>query len=293
MRLLVSGGTGLLGQGFLRVAREAGGQAGRHEVRCLVRTTSPVERLEGLDLAYGDARDAGSMEKALRGMDAFVHIAGIEHTPHVLEAMRRAEVERLVVVSSTSAHSRFEFRSAPRLTNEALLKESGLRWTVVRPSMIYGTELDHNMHKLLRFLDRSPVFPVFGSGENLWQPVYYEDLSRGLYEALVREGAVGEIYDLPGARPLRYADLVRVAADALGKKTRIARIPAEPVRRGLLVAERLKVPLPVKSEQVLRLREDKAYPFDKARRELDYAPHPFEEGISLEAGRLRSIGMVR
>jgi len=288
MKILVSGGTGLLGQGLLRVLRESG----EHEVRCFVRMTSPVERLEGLELVYGNARDAHSMKRALRGIDAFVHIAGIEHTLQVLEAMHQAGVGRILMISSTSAHSRFSFRSTPRLINEALLLESGLRWTVVRPSMIYGSELDHNMHKLLRFLDRSPVFPLVGSGENLWQPVYHEDLARGLYAALTRPGTEGEIYDLPGKRPLRYVDLVRTAAGALGKKVRIVRIPAEPVRRGLLAAERLKVPLPVKSEQVLRLQEDKAYLYEKAKAELDYDPRPFEEGIALEAERLREIGLV-
>ena len=289
MKILVSGGTGLLGQGLLRVLRENG----EHEVRCLVRRTSPVERLEGLELAYGDAGDAGSMSRALREMDAFVHIAGIRYTPEVLEALRRARVERLVIVSSTSAHSRFEFRSAPRLVNEALLVGSGLRWTVVRPSMIYGSELDHNMHKLLRFLDRSPVFPLFGSGESLWQPVYYEDLARGLYAALNGPGTDGQIYDLPGPRPLTYLDLVRTAAGALGKRIRIVRIPAEPVRRALVLAERIGLPLPVSSEQVLRLREDKAYSYEKAREELGYAPRTFKEGIALEVGRLREIGLVR
>jgi nucleoside-diphosphate-sugar epimerase len=199
---------------------------------------------------------------------------------------------KVVMISSTSVHSRFEFRSAPRLMNEALLPGSGLSWTVVRPAMIYGSELDHNMHKLLRFLDRSPVFPLFGSGENLWQPVYYEDLARGVYAALTRPGTEGRIYDLPGARPLTYLDLVRTAASSLGKKVRIVRVPAEPVRRALLTAERLRLPLPVSSEQVLRLREDKAYPYDKAKEELGYAPRVFKEGIALEVERLREIGLV-
>jgi nucleoside-diphosphate-sugar epimerase len=289
VKVLVSGGTGLLGQGFLRVFQEAG----EHEARCLVRPTSRTERLKGFELRYGDAEDAGSMEKALRGTDAFVHIAGIEYTPQVLEAMYWAGVERLVVVSSTSAYSRFEFQSAPRLTNEALLPESGLRWTVVRPSMIYGTELDHNMHKLLRFLDRFPIFPLFGDGENLWQPVYYEDVAQGMYAALTKPRTEGEIYDLPGERPLPFIELVRTAAGALNKKARIIHVPAEPVRRGLLVTERLRVPLPVKSEQVLRLREDKSYPYEKAGEELGYAPRAFAEGIALEVGRLRELGMVR
>ena len=289
MKILVSGGTGLLGQGLLRLLRETG----KHEVRCFVRRTSPVERLGGLELAYGDAGDADSMARALRGMDAFVHVAGIRYTTEVLDAMRWAGVERLVIVSSTSAHSQFEFRSAPWLVNESLLAGSGFRWTVARPSMIYGSEIDHNMHKLLRFLDRWPVFPLFGSGENLWQPVYYEDLARGLYAALTEPGTEGQIYDLPGPRPLTYIDLIRTAALALGKSTRIVRIPAEPVRQALVVAERIGLPWPVSSEQVLRLREDKAYPYEKAREELGYAPRAFKEGITLEVGRLREIGMVR
>jgi uncharacterized protein YbjT (DUF2867 family) len=289
VKILVSGGTGLLGQGLLRLLRETG----KHEVRCFVRRTSPVERLGGLELAYGDAGDADSMARALRGMDAFVHVAGIRYTTEVLDAMRWAGVERLVIVSSTSAHSQFEFRSAPWLVNESLLVGSGFRWTVARPSMIYGSEIDHNMHKLLRFLDRWPVFPLFGSGENLWQPVYYEDLARGLYAALTEPGTEGQIYDLPGPRPLTYIDLIRTAALALGKSTRIVRIPAEPVRQALVVAERIGLPWPVSSEQVLRLREDKAYPYEKAREELGYAPRAFKEGITLEVGRLREIGMVR
>lgn len=289
MKILVSGGTGLLGQAFLRALRESG----EHEVRCLVRATSPIERLEGFELAYGDAQDADSLKRALRGTDAFVHVAGIQYTPQVLEAMRRTGVNRLLLVSSTSAHSRFTFRSAPRLKMEALLSGSGLSWTIVRPSMIYGSELDHNMHKLLRFLDRSPVFPMFGSGENLWQPVYYEDVVQGVVAALERRGTVGQIYDLPGAQALSYIEMVRVAAGALGRKARIVRVPTGPVRRVLEVAEVLRIPFPIKAEQVLRLNEDKAYPYEKAKKELDYAPRSFEEGIALEVKRLREIGMVR
>jgi nucleoside-diphosphate-sugar epimerase len=198
-----------------------------------------------------------------------------------------------VVVSSTSAHSAYEFRSGLYLRMEELVRESGLDYTIVRPTMIYGSELDKNMHRLLRSLDRSPVFPVFGSGENLWQPVYHEDCAEGVYEALVRPAAVGHSYDLPGSEPLTYLELVRTAAYSLGRKPRIVRLPLEPVRLALATAERLRLPLPIGSEQVLRLREDKAYPYDKAKRELGYAPRTFREGIALEVARLRELGMVR
>ena len=291
MRLLVTGGTGLLGGALLTLLLARG-----HEVRCLIRGSSTSARRldsERVELVRGDAADTTSLFRALSGLDALLHVAGIEYAPQVVEAARRAGVGRVVVVGSTSVHSAYEFRSGPKVRMEKLVRESGLEYTLVRPTMIYGSELDKNIHRLLRFLDRSPVFPIFGSGENLWQPVYHEDCARGVYEALMRPEAVGKSYDLPGAEPLTYLVLVKIAAGALGKKPRVVRLPLEPVRRVLAAVEKLRLPLPIRSEQVLRLREDKAYPYEKARRELGYAPRPFREGIALEVARLRELGMVR
>jgi uncharacterized protein YbjT (DUF2867 family) len=291
VKVLLTGATGLLGGALLDLLL-----AEDHEVRCLVREGSPrASRLDQrrIEVARGDARDAGALSRALSGTEALLHVAGIEYSSAVLEAARRAGSSRLVMVGSTSAHSAYSFRSNPKLRMEELVRGSGLAYTIVRPSMIYGSEVDKNVHRLLRFLDRSPVFPMFGSGENLWQPVYHEDCARGVYEALVRPSAVGQSYDLPGAEPLTYFEMVETAAGALGRKPRIVRLPLEPVRRLLAAAEALQLPFPIKSEQVLRLREDKAYPYDKARRELGYAPRPFGEGIALEVARLRELGLVR
>ena len=291
MKILVTGGTGLLGGALLPVLLRAG-----YEVRCLVRKgsagASRIDR-EWIELVHGDSENVEDLYRALCGMDALVHVAGIEYTPQVVEATRRAKAERLIMVGSTSVHSAHEFRSRPKLRMENLVRKSGLEYTLVRPAMIYGSELDKNIHRLLRFLDRSPVFPIFGPGTNLWQPVYHEDCACGVYEALVRPAAAGRAYDLPGAAPLAYLDLVKMAARALGREPHLVRLPLEPIRRALLLAETLRLPLPVKSEQVLRLREDKAYPLDDARRDLDYAPRPFHEGVALEVARLREVGLVK
>jgi len=291
MKILLTGATSLPGLALLERLLESG-----HEVRCLVRPDSPnLSRLEPerVEISHGDAGDEESLVRALPGMDAVAHVAGLTFAPAVVAAMRRAGVERLLAVGSTSVHSAYEHRSGHRKAMEGVVRGSGLAWTVARPTMIYGSELDRNMRHLLRFLDRSPVFPLFGAWTNLWQPVYHEDLASGMLAALEFPGAAGRSYDLPGAASLTYRDLVLTAAGALGRKPRIFRLPLEPVRRALALAERARLPLPVKSEQVLRLREDKDYPYDEARDELGYAPRPFHEGIALEAARLREIGMVR
>jgi len=291
MRVLLTGATGLLGGELLKLLLAEG-----HEARCLLRAGSPnASRLdaERAEIFRGDAANEEDLLRALQGTDALLHVAGIEYAQPVVEAARRAGVGRVVVVGSTSVHSSYEFRAGPKLRMERVVRRSGLDWTIVRPSMIYGSERDKNVQRLLRFLGRSPVFPMFGPGTNLWQPVYHEDCARGVYEALVRLSAVGRSYDLPGGESLTYLDLVKTAAGALGKKPRIVRLPLEPVRLLLGAAEKLRLPLPVGSEQVLRLQEDKAYPYEEARRELGYAPRPFREGVALEVARLRELGVVR
>ncbi|MDQ3495992.1 MAG: NAD(P)H-binding protein [Actinomycetota bacterium] len=291
MRILLTGATGLLGGELLRLLLAEG-----HETRCLIRADSPnASRLAGerAEILRGDAAREEDLYRALRDTDVLLHVAGIEYAPPVVRAASRAGVERILIVGSTSAHSAYAFRSGPKVRMEELVRGSGLAWTILRPSMIYGSERDRNVHRLLRFLDRSPVFPVFGPGTNLWQPVYYEDCARGVFEALQRPASVHRSYDLPGAEPLTYLDLVKIAAAALGRSPSIVRLPIEPIRWALAAAERLRLPLPVDSGQVTRLREDKAYPYEQARHDLDYAPRPFREGIVLEVARLRKLGMVR
>ena len=291
MKALLTGATSLPGEALLGLLLTGG-----HEVRCLVREKSPnIGRLDRrlVEVVYGSAGDEESLSRVLSGVDALVHVAGLEYTPYVLPAARRAGVERLLTVGSTSVHSAYEHRSGWRREAEESVRESGLAWTIVRPTMIYGSERDKNIHKLLRFLDRSPVFPVFGSGANLWQPVYHEDLAQGLLSALEKPASVHQSYDLPGAEPLSYLDLVKTAAASLGREPRIVHVPLEPVRRALALAELARIPLPVKSEQVMRLREDKAYPYEKAREDLDYAPRAFNGGVALEVARLREVGVLR
>ena len=289
MKVLLTGATSLPGLTLLERLLE------NHEVRCLVRRGSPnLSRLDGkqMEIHHGDVGNEEDLVRALAGMDAMAHVAGLAFAPQMVAAMRRSRVERLLMVGSTSVHSAYEHRSGHRKEMEELMRESGLAWTLVRPTMIYGSELDRNMRYLLRFLDRSPVFPLFGTGTNLWQPVYHEDLAGGMLAALERPASVGRSYDLPGAAPLTYRDLILTAAGALGRKPRIVRLPLEPVRHALALAEQARLRLPVKSEQVLRLREDKAYPYREACEDLGYHPRPFHEGIALEAARLRELGMV-
>src|SRR3712207_8148200 len=77
-----------------------------------------------IELARGDAGDARALARALSGMDALVHVAGIEHAPQVVEAARRARVGRLVVVGTTrSEEHTSELQSRQYLVCRLLLEK--------------------------------------------------------------------------------------------------------------------------------------------------------------------------
>ena len=110
-----------------------------------------------------------------------------------------------------------------RLDAELAVQSSTLDWTILRPTMIYGTARDRNISRLLRFLKRWPVFPLYGNG--LWQPIYVEDLADAVVAALDNPRTRRRVYNVAGAQPLALADLVRTAARAVGRNVTLIRVP--------------------------------------------------------------------
>jgi uncharacterized protein YbjT (DUF2867 family) len=165
-----------------------------------------------------------------------------------------------------------------RLDAEAAVQAASVDWTILRPTMIYGTARDRNISRLLRYLKRWPVFPLCGNA--LWQPIYVEDLADAVIAALDTPATTGKAYNLAGAEPITFADLVRTAAHAVGR--RIVLLPV-PLEAAVLAARLTRI---VGTEQVRRLAEDKSFSIADATRDFNFAPRSFADGVRLEAASL-------
>src|ERR1700730_18171276 len=113
MTTLVTGASGFLGSHVVRLLAERGDR-----VRVLLRPASQTRLLEGLavERVWGDLRDPASLEKALAGVSTVYHVAAdyrlwardpreiyesnVQGTRNLLEAARRAQVERFVYTST-------------------------------------------------------------------------------------------------------------------------------------------------------------------------------------------------
>ena len=280
MRVLITGASGFTGSYVVPLLLRQG-----VDVRCLVRHSSDTRSLpaEGVELVYGDLNDEASLESAFRNVEVLVNVAslGFGHAQKIVNAA--AGVRRAVFISTTAVFTTINARSKlVRLSAEEAIHRSGLAYTLLRPTMIYGSSRDRNMCRLIHFLKRWPAIPVFGDGQSLQQPVYVEDVAAAIVQALASPDAVGGSYNLAGATPLTYEQVIDTVCELIGRRVRKIHLRAAPVVRGLTVLERLSLRLPVKAEQVMRLNEHKVFDFSEAARDFDYRPRSFAEGIRLE-----------
>jgi nucleoside-diphosphate-sugar epimerase len=290
MKVLVTGATGFTGSRVVPLLLQNG-----FEVRCFVRADSDHSPLSALrvEWAAGDLSDAESLTFALRGVDALVNIAslGFGHADNIIASVRAAGVKRALFISTTAIFTQLNAGSkSVRVAAESAIQSSGLDFTILRPTMIYGSPRDRNMWRLIRLLRITPIMPVFGDGQSFQQPIFVDDVAQAVRLALQNDVTICKSYNIAGQEPLTYNQVIDAAASALGGRVWKLHLPFMPIVRVLQFTERMGLRLPVKAEQVLRLNENKAFSYEEAQRDFGFRPRSFEEGIEAEVGIISSNG---
>lgn len=286
MNVLLTGASGFTGSHVLARMLDAGMRP-----RCLVRPSSDRALLEreGVELVEGDLGDADSLRRALDGIDTLVNTAsiGFGHGPGLVTEAERAGVRRAIFVSTTAVFTTLNAASkSVRLAAESAIASSSLDYTILRPTMIYGTSRDRNMVRLIRYLHRWRVLPVAGDGERLLQPVHVGDVAAAIMQSLDAPAAARRAYNISGAAPLTFNQVVRTIAGMMKRRVWTVHLPLALPVVALQTIERAGLRLPIRAEQLLRLNEDKAFDHAEAARDFGYAPRSFDDGIRGEIAEL-------
>ena len=285
MKIFVTGATGFTGSRVVPLLLKSG-----YAVRCLYRASSDRSALAGLNIewALGDVSDPQSLISAMQGTDVLVNVAslGFGHAESILRSANEAGVKRGIFISTTAIFTQLNAGSkSVRLAAEEAIQASGLDYTILRPTMIYGSPRDRNMWRLIRLLRITPVMPIFGDGESQQQPIFVDDVAQAVLLALQTDATIGKSYNIAGKAPLTYNQVIGTVASALGKRVWKLHLPYMPIVHMLQFTERMKFRLPIKAEQVLRLNENKAFSYEEAQRDFGFNPRSFEEGLQTEITR--------
>jgi len=247
-RIVITGAAGLVGQNLVpRLMQSGFGDIvaiDKHGANAaILERSQPAVRVVRADLARDD-----HWQEWLSGCDTLVighaQIGGlvpeefvrnnIQATQRLLEAATRYNVRYLVHISSSVVNSMaIDDYTETKKAQEKLVVAAGIDHTVLRPTLMFGWFDRKHLGWLGRFIKRSPVFPIPGSGRYIRQPLYVGDFC-DIIVAAIRRRTTG-IYNISGQERIHYIDLIRSLKRATGSRALIQKVPYN-LFRSLLTA---------------------------------------------------------
>jgi NADH dehydrogenase len=315
MPVLVTGGSGFVGSHAVRELVRRG-----YRPVCLVRDPGKLyRRLEGvapgrITAVQGSLFNEAALREAAEQSAAAIHLVGIivesggqsfskvhiEGTRRVVNAVKAAGVKRYVHMSALGArvNAISEYHQTKHAAEE-YVRQSGLDWTIFRPSIVHGP--DGEFMELMKAFSK-PRFrpgyealwlgmPYFGKGINKLQPVAVQDVAACFVSALHTDAAIGQSYDLGGPEQLTWREMYAACSQAITGKTR--RQLSVPVGVAHLVASTvMKTPLvPVALKfnhgQIDMSQEDSTCDIRPVEETFEIKLRGFREELRNYAGQIR------
>jgi NADH dehydrogenase len=230
----IFGGSGFVGKQVVRrLARDG------YRIRVVTRRPNehldlkPLGEVGQIALVRGDVRNAASVREAIQGASCVVNLVGILRpgggqsfqgahvdAPDLIAAVSTSlGVETLVQMSAIGADVNANSSYArSRGEGEAATRKAFPNATILRPSIIFGSE-DGFFNLFARMMRWSRgFFPSFGGGATRFQPVYVGDVADAVSVALANSKCRGRIYELGGPSVFTLQQVLDLIATATGRK---------------------------------------------------------------------------
>ena len=283
--LLVTGATSNSGRFFFKELEKCNFQK---KIRCLVRKDSDVSFLKKISLNveffYGDfeLEEEIDFAKLLNKVDTIIHIATILYCEKIFEESKKKGINWLICLSSTGVFSKLkkdESLEFKKIEKKISYKYKNL--TIVRSTMIYGGVGENIVSKIIFFMRNFFIFPVFGSGKNLIQPVNAQDLGKA-YALIIfnKKKTFGKKYNLSGKDKISYIQLLKLISKKLNKKVFLIKIPLW-ICFTMVFLVRIFNKNIITIDQIRGMNEDKIFSNKKARNDFGYDPISLDKGLDL------------
>ena len=266
-----------------------------HRVKCLARSESAKKSLsaKGAEVISGDITHPETLTNILSPEDFVVHLVGIieERGGATFEAVHHKGTANLVAEAKYAGVKHFFYQSAlgadkaswsaylkTKAEAEEIVKQSGLSYTIFRPSLIIGP-WDGFTKKLVEMLKLSPVLPIPGEGKAKFQPVYIKDWLVCIGKVIENPEAYAATYEIGGPEHLTYLDIVEKLSKAMGHNRPAFKIPMGLMRLGASIFEKVLAAPPVTSDQLRLLEQDNICDPNALEKNFGFVPLRYEEAL--------------
>jgi len=231
--IFITGATGFIGKNLLKKLLEA-----NLLIRALARDKSRINKVNNLEVIEGDLLDKENLFKVMQNVDVVIHLAAvvkassayeynktnIEGTKNLVEACLKNKVKKIIYISSLDAGlDNPNCYGESKALGEIIIRESGIDYIILRPSLVYGRESDVIV-MLAGLIKKLPVIPVVGNGGAILQPIYVEDVCEIIIKLL--DGDIkNKIYYLAGEERVSIDGFIDKIAKIYSKKVIKMHVP--------------------------------------------------------------------
>jgi NADH dehydrogenase len=302
MRTLVIGSAGFIGKSLVQRLSENG-----TPTRWMVASRAKAPPMPGVEVVEGDLYQEQDLARAMRGVTHVVPLVSIlrerpgqsfehvhvESTRRILAEGQRRQISKIVLTSALGATLRASSRYlSTKAEAELLVKASGLPYVILKPAVIFGRG-DEFTRMPTELIVNTPVTPVVGGGRNLYQPLYVEDFTTCLYQAVVKDDVVNQTICLAGSDRLSFDAMLQTLTHALGTDRFRLYVPAQAVEWLLPWVSRALPALPVTPDQLFLLTHDQTCDNTEMRRSFGVEPRGYRETIGELVRPLREPSLPR
>ena len=132
----------------------------------------------------------------------------IHATSLLLSEIKKRKIEKIIHVSSSSVNSYIrDFYSKTKTSQEEQVIKSGLKYIILRPTLMFGSNDIKHLGWIANFMEKFPIFPVPGDGRFIRQPLYVNDFCEVILSCIVKTKFSG-IYDITGRAKINYLTII-------------------------------------------------------------------------------------